>query len=277
MNKIYFLAVGLLLLVLSYTALVFAGSDEAIRLGSEDSIIENMSIFFWLFGSILLFRTYYFSKSEDCIYLFKWKRNFFFLLLAISFLFCCGEEFSWGQRIIGFKTSELMRIHNAQHEFNIHNMWIFQGYDHQMNPKTGINKWLTSGRIFSLIWLFYCFLIPVLYNLSHFWRKTIANIYFPVIPVWIGVLFLFNHFISKFFENTGILPARPVIELKETLFALLYLSAALTFCLQMRKKNTAADSFDNTINFSLKLKSIPLFSGQSAKIIINQFLSMLSK
>lgn len=274
MGKVFFIT-GLLLLTTFYSILLFAGSDEAVRLSREDCLVENMSVFFWLLGSILFFQTFFFSRSDDRIYLFKWKRNLFFLLLAIFFLFCCGEECSWGQRLIGYKTHEFIRIHNAQHEFNIHNMWIFQGYDHKMNPKTGFEKWLTCGRIFSLIWLFYCLLIPILNNFSHVSRKFIAKIQFPVIPVWIGVLFLSNYFISKLFEHTRFFPdTRPVIELKETLFALLYLLIAIKYFLILRKKPVKWGLINYVIYLIAKLKGIPLLSARFGKIIINKFLSM---
>lgn len=45
------------------------------------------------------------------------------LLFAAGFLFCVGEEVSWGQRLFGFGTPDLIQEVNVQGEFNLHNLF----------------------------------------------------------------------------------------------------------------------------------------------------------
>jgi hypothetical protein len=48
-------------------------------------------------------------------------RRMFDFLVALFCLFVAGEEFSWGQRLVGFTPPEAFLERNTQQEFNIHN------------------------------------------------------------------------------------------------------------------------------------------------------------
>lgn len=50
----------------------------------------------------------------------------FYLLVAIGLLFFALEEISWAQRVIHFKTPEVMKEVNEQGEFNLHNLPILE-------------------------------------------------------------------------------------------------------------------------------------------------------
>ncbi|MGQ0816327.1 MAG: hypothetical protein ACT4O1_18010 [Gemmatimonadota bacterium] len=51
-----------------------------------------------------------------------WRgRLIFDLLIAAFCLFVAGEEFSWGQRLLGFTPPDLFLEHNTQQEFTLHN------------------------------------------------------------------------------------------------------------------------------------------------------------
>ena len=45
-----------------------------------------------------------------------------YILGGIAFLFAAGEEISWGQRIFGFATPDLLLVWNESQEFNAHNI-----------------------------------------------------------------------------------------------------------------------------------------------------------
>ncbi|MGR3248773.1 MAG: hypothetical protein ACU0HS_09300 [Paracoccus sp. (in: a-proteobacteria)] len=53
----------------------------------------------------------------------------FLLLLALACIFVAGEEISWGQRIFGIDTPELLRSVNRQGEITLHNIGPLQGAD----------------------------------------------------------------------------------------------------------------------------------------------------
>jgi len=50
------------------------------------------------------------------------RQRLFFSLLAIACFYVVMEEISWGQRLFGIETPDLLRRHNLQHETNIHNL-----------------------------------------------------------------------------------------------------------------------------------------------------------
>ena len=115
-----------------------------------------------------------------------------------------------------------------QGETNIHNLIFFNGSDIHDIPKTGISLWLTGARIFSLFWFSYCFFIPVINALSSKARDLFIKIRFPVIPVWIGIVFLSNHLISKGFEALDLFRQHHIVEIKETNFAFLFLVVSIS-------------------------------------------------
>jgi hypothetical protein len=49
------------------------------------------------------------------------RRRVFDLLVAAFCIFVAGEEFSWGQRLVGFTPPDVFLEHNAQQEFTLHN------------------------------------------------------------------------------------------------------------------------------------------------------------
>lgn len=55
------------------------------------------------------------------------ERRAFDLLVALFCLFVAGEEFSWGQRLLGFVPPQPFLEHNAQQEFTLHNFAVWFG------------------------------------------------------------------------------------------------------------------------------------------------------
>lgn len=50
------------------------------------------------------------------------RYRWFFAVLALACLYVVLEEISWGQRLIGFDTPELLKRYNLQREANLHNL-----------------------------------------------------------------------------------------------------------------------------------------------------------
>jgi hypothetical protein len=55
------------------------------------------------------------------------QRHWFDILIALFCIFVAGEEFSWGQRLVGFTPPEVFLEHNTQQEFTLHNFSEFFG------------------------------------------------------------------------------------------------------------------------------------------------------
>ena len=49
-------------------------------------------------------------------------RRCVYILGGMAMVFAAGEEISWGQRIFGFATPDLLMTLNEQKEFTVHNI-----------------------------------------------------------------------------------------------------------------------------------------------------------
>lgn len=220
----------LALIVLSFLIICSLDEDKAFKLSLEDGIIEYLSGLFFFMAAIISFYHFVTLKAGGKINLFRTKRNYLVLLLGLFFLFCAGEEISWGQRLFGIETPEFMEKENAQKEFNFHNLYIFQGTDKDMNLKSGIKYWFTGHKIFAYFWITFCLLIPLASALNSKLSDFLKRLSFPVMPVWLGGLFLVNHVVSKVCEGMNLFSwPTPIVETKETIFAFLFLVSTIYF------------------------------------------------
>jgi hypothetical protein len=181
----------ILTLVLSVTLLVSAMTyfifDRAtlVSLGAEDGLVENLSAINWLFACLVM------------LFLFFRTENIWYFLLAMFFLVCLGEEISWGQRFLNFRVPELVRDHNIQEEFNLHNLELLD----RRYGEGGFWKVMFSlGRLFAIFWFTYCCLLPVLVRLSSKIHLIVEKIRLPIVPIRIGVFFLLNNLVYKYYE-----------------------------------------------------------------------------
>jgi hypothetical protein len=101
---------------------------------------------------------------------------------------------------------------------------------------------MTPERIFVLIWLFYCLLIPICNKFSLKVRNFIRKIYFPIIQIWLGILFPLNQLISEIFEKMQILLGlQAIIEIKETNFAFLFFLASISLYIKYKNNPGQVD------------------------------------
>lgn len=101
--------------------------------------------------------------------------NVWVILLALLFFVVAGEEISWGQRIIGAETPDLLRQANVQGETNIHNI-------------DGIHQHVRGLAVVLLVSLYV--LLPAA-NAFAGLRSLIERLRIPVPPLWIGLIALF--------------------------------------------------------------------------------------
>jgi len=202
--------------------------DTFVTITKEDNLIENMGALFFLLSTILFMYCYVMSKgSGNKFWKVKSNRNIFFLLLGIIFFFAFGEEISWGQRIFGWGSPEIMEDVNRQHETNIHNLNFFM-YN------------LSFERIFNLFWMTYCLLIPILNKYSGTLRKYFNGLNLPIVPIWAGLLLLFNYILIHIIQYLQICETKRmllgVLEIKETNFAFIIFAFALYWTVQKSYK-----------------------------------------
>ena len=193
-----------LFLITPYVLLFIVSTEKQKFYFEEDGVFESASAVYYFLSVIILIYLFLTSKLNKNSSSPAKHRNYFLLLLALFFFLCGGEEISWGQRIFNLRTPEFLKGINVQNEINIHNLKIFDvvDVDTQSNKK-GLARMITPQRVYSLFWLLYCVLIPVLDRYISKVHKTLKKIKFPVVPIWIGLFFIFNFIVSKTMEVIG--------------------------------------------------------------------------
>ncbi len=225
-----------LIIIITYNLLSFSLSLERLALlTQEDGIIESLAAVSYLISASLLFYLFLNSKSEDHPYIFNRKRNPFFLFLSIIFIIFLGEEISWGQRIFNIESPDFFLNGNRQDEINIHNLNVWDAIYPTGEPKRGLIRFFSSVAMYSYFWFAYCLIIPFFSKFSAKAKNLTLRIGFPVIPLLYGILFIINFITFKLLEYSGI-GMRPLVEVKETNFALLYLAASFTLLIIYRNK-----------------------------------------
>jgi len=237
-NKTYLYAtLVFVILIIPFSVLFLMTPKQIVNYTIEDGLIENLSAIFYFMASIICFYIFAKFSNEEKNSFLNTKRNYFILLLGLFFFVCFGEEISWAQRIFEFSSPDFFKSFNAQGETNLHNLFFVDGRDsHGIFTKKGtLAQWITIDGIFILIWLSYCFIIPIINTLStkinHFTKK----IQFPIIPVWLGVIFFLHQICYEIFKSMSLFPIKPLSEIKETNVAFLYLLVSISIYLNQSR------------------------------------------
>ena len=128
------------------------------QLRQEDGILECATALF------------YFAASGMFLYVCGRQRfrNLWCWGYALLFFVVAAEEISWGQRIFGFGTPEMMHQVNVQDEFNLHNL-------------AGIHD---KSRMLGLIVLFVmCVVLPAAYYVIPRAQSLCNQLRLPVYPL----------------------------------------------------------------------------------------------
>ena len=99
--------------------LYFSDLDAFIVYTEEDGSVEWLTVLGLLLGSAVCITRFLKLRKE---------RSWWFLTvvlgLGILMFAAAGEEISWGQRILGIRSSEFFIENNAQGETNFHNLVV---------------------------------------------------------------------------------------------------------------------------------------------------------
>jgi len=237
--KKWFIGILLLTLFGIYSIFVLLGEKTLSFLTTEDGLIESAGALFFFAAAMLFLILFWKDKLGNDLFLFRTGKNVFYLLLAFLFLVAAGEEISWGQRILNFRTPEVFEQKNVQKELNIHNLDIFHGMDKSGERKSFWGLLLNLDRLFSLFWLFFCFIMPVMASYRPNFHKLMNRLNIPLVPVWLGLAFIGNYVFSKVFEQfyTEKWVLSAITEVKETGFAFLFMMIGLWFWFSHREIN----------------------------------------
>lgn len=210
-------AVLVLLAALSYAGLVALSHPERLVITNEDGVVELLgALGFVLTAGLMLLG---FSRARRAGE--SRVKQSIYVTMSIVFLFAAGEELSWGQHLLGWRTPEALVEANRQDETNIHNLEVLGELD--------------EYRLFTLLWFPFVLLVPLLASVSSAARRFLTR-YIPLVSWPLGLVFVVNDVLSAavgrlFAEGTAeVGPLYDVtrVELREGLFALLCAFVAYT-------------------------------------------------
>ena len=212
--------------IMAATYLLACLRIETIRnLTKEDGLIESMGALCFFLAAVIFFMTY--LKSDTRLHQLGQKhrrRNILYLLLSVLFFIACGEELSWGQRQFNIETPAAIKNLNVQKEINIHNFEILHARYADGRLKEGWRKFLNISRLFSMFWMLFCCIIPLLHRYSPRCKLIFDSIKLPITPIWIGLLFLENFLLFQILYYSGVLSSSQIVhginELKESNYAI---------------------------------------------------------
>jgi hypothetical protein len=167
----------------------------------EDGIVEWLTVLGLILGCIVCLRRFFQLRKN---------RTAWFLLVTIGLglllFFAAGEEISWGQRILGIKSSEFFKEKNSQGETNLHNLVV---------GGKKLNKIIFSIGL-TIAMGIYLLVFPILYRYHTGTKRFIDKSGIPLPKAYqvISMLIVFG--------ITSLLPHEKKAELLEAGIALLF-------------------------------------------------------
>ncbi len=199
--------------------------ESIIDLTAEDGVIEYLGALYFFISSILFLVLFKLSRKGNDFQIVKTKKNIFYLLFCIMFLFAAGEEISWGQRIFQIPVPESWKAINVQKELNIHNLRFFSTVDSSGQRKPFWLLLFNMNHIFAAFSLGFCFLVPFLNRFVLQFSRWCKRLGLPLVPLEVGGFFVAVYFIGKilrwFYLDEELL--RFNHEVRENIWAFLYL------------------------------------------------------
>ena len=175
----------------------------------EDGMLEWAQMCIFLLCSIF-FGVLSFRLSGPKSYKIMYR------LFAVGFFLMAGEEISWGQRLLGIETPDVLKAINVQDEINLHNSL---GY--------------LADHLFVVAVLAYGSVFPVIAHMSPFFRKLFDKLGLPLPTLGLAVGFLLVSMVHVWTVG-WICPARvpilPIAELREFLTAIAFGLLAYEAC-----------------------------------------------
>lgn len=199
----------------------------------EDRIYESLTAIYFFVASIMFAIAFYRSPIKLNFKDLAWLKRLSFLGFALLFFFGAGEEISWGQRIFGIETPNLIKGVNVQEEITIHNLKIFQGENAVLS--------LSTDQLSVAFALTFGFAIPLGCLLINPLKKFL-NTKFPILPYQFGLLYPINYILQKLimrvlpvfpylYQHTKMKIPQGVYEVREHNYALLLMISAVFYVL----------------------------------------------
>lgn len=156
-----------LLIIFAFSTCYLYVNDPCLLeiISEEDGILETTTAIFYFVAFLILI--YIFNKKSS--------KNLWYLIFAITFLVIAGEEISWGQRLLGFSSTELFKTINVQREFSFHNI-------------KGIHENIRGVAVFVIVII--CGVVPITGKFMNCMRNFYRRIKLPICPLWLLSVFI---------------------------------------------------------------------------------------
>lgn len=200
-NNQYFCATKKLILILPVILAFFfiflkvKFNNVYTKIIQEDNLIEYAEVVVYFLSFLFAFIaaiSFFETKHKLC--------GLFYLVLCILFVFICGEEISWGQRIFGIKSPEYFLEHNVQKEINLHNLNMIHNpayliyflvgflgaFAWMLLPKKINAKYNFAARFFIPEWFLTFYFLPVFITYLCYCLYGFSILFLGVKPFCIG-------------------------------------------------------------------------------------------
>jgi hypothetical protein len=140
-------------LCLAFLFFIFTkGGGATLPLWEEGAAVESLSAL----GYAVAFCAFIWAgrRTRGLPRLWCWLWAF------LSFVFC-GEETSWLQSYLHYATPPEIAEENKQHEFNLHNLYIFQSYSMMGRSGFSLRNLLSAEILFDIGFTAYFLLLPL--------------------------------------------------------------------------------------------------------------------
>jgi len=225
-NERLIIAITALLSFTVLTFIYFGDPEISFTLTREDGLIEGLTAVLYAIGLAACIFTA--QKTQ-------WRAALPIIWIFLCFVFL-GEETSWLQRQLDYSVPAIEQV-NAQNEFNLHNLQIFQG-GNLTEGSFEVSSLLKSQNIFRLGFFGYFLIIPLLIKQRDLGRLADDVGYRTqnrAFPLTIIAIFIFS------FGLTLIAPKglkSSIAETREMLYAFFIAIYILTYVLPLRNNHS---------------------------------------
>ena len=202
--------------------LYFKANATYLQLGAEDALGENLTAIFYAVAGGLLLLTAGLRLHRGA----RLHTQTLTLLLALFFIFVAGEEISWGQRILGLHTPDVIAKNNVQGEFNFHNLSFFDRNKALLNQHTALNAFALLMGV----------LIPLAHRFVPPLRRLLDVFHFPVPATSVCMIFVVGLVHGQTLAK--MYPHYSHAEVKELIFSIGFLLSAIGILSDQMKSRT---------------------------------------
>lgn len=228
---------ALVITLLSYSVLL--GSRGLIEfVAGKEKLLEGLGALCYLMASVLSFVVRSMTDGDGRQ---ATRNRRALLLLGIVFFVAAGEEASWGQHFLGFKTPDAIAERNTQGELTLHNLEVFDSYTLEENRKQGVRALLSANRLADYFMLGLFVVVPIAFQASARTRSYVRAVGAPVMPLAFALPLLLNialTIVSEVFLVRGSFMRVATSETREFNYAAL---CCLGMWYQLRQAKTSAE------------------------------------